>query len=80
MYGGLETMKQLLLRLLCQVILDHQALSYLLALLSQNHKKSIKKEACWTVSNITAGNKAQIQVKIMLILIVNIMLQGFCQS
>jgi hypothetical protein len=29
--------------------------------LTQNHKKSIKKEACWTVSNITAGNKDQIQ-------------------
>lgn len=47
-----------------QVILDHQALPYLLALLSQNHKKSIKKEACWTVSNITAGNKSQIQAVI----------------
>lgn len=27
-----------------------------------NHpKKSIRKEACWTISNITAGNKQQIQ-------------------
>jgi len=30
-----------------------------------NHpKESIKKEACWTLSNITAGNKAQIQAVI----------------
>ncbi|CAH1450306.1 unnamed protein product [Lactuca virosa] len=33
----------------------------LLNLLTNNHKKSIKKEACWTISNITAGNKKQIQ-------------------
>jgi len=31
--------------------------------LTQNHKKSIKKEACWTISNITAGTKEQIQVR-----------------
>uniref|UniRef100_A0A0D9UZ59 Importin subunit alpha n=1 Tax=Leersia perrieri TaxID=77586 RepID=A0A0D9UZ59_9ORYZ len=42
-------------------IIDHQALPCLLNLLTQNHKKSIKKEACWTISNITAGNKDQIQ-------------------
>jgi importin subunit alpha-1 len=36
----------------------------LLALLTRNHKKSIKKEACWTISNITAGNKDQIQAVI----------------
>jgi hypothetical protein len=30
--------------------------------LTTNHKKSIKKEACWTISNITAGNREQIQV------------------
>jgi hypothetical protein len=30
--------------------------------LTNNYKKSIKKEACWTISNITAGNKEQIQV------------------
>jgi hypothetical protein len=45
-----------------QCIIDHQALPCLLNLLTQNHKKSIKKEACWTISNITAGNKDQIQV------------------
>jgi len=50
--------------LLLQCIIDHQALPCLLNLLTQNHKKSIKKEACWTISNITAGNKDQIQVYI----------------
>ncbi|GAB2277398.1 hypothetical protein Dimus_012103 [Dionaea muscipula] len=29
-----------------------------------NHKKSIKKEACWTISSITASNKEQIQAVI----------------
>ncbi|OAY72304.1 Importin subunit alpha-1a [Ananas comosus] len=43
-------------------VIDHQALQCLLNLLTHNHKKSIKKEACWTISNITAGNKDQIQV------------------
>lgn len=27
-----------------------------------NQKRSIRKEACWTISNVTAGNAAQIQV------------------
>lgn len=44
-----------------QVIINNNALPCLLALLTNNHKKSIKKEACWTISNITAGNKEQIQ-------------------
>uniref|UniRef100_A0A674A286 Importin subunit alpha n=1 Tax=Salmo trutta TaxID=8032 RepID=A0A674A286_SALTR len=44
-----------------QVILNCSALPCLLHLLS-SPKESIKKEACWTVSNITAGNRAQIQV------------------
>jgi len=47
-----------------QCIIDHQALPRLMNLLTQNHKKSIKKEACWTISNITAGNKDQIQAVI----------------
>lgn len=46
----------------CQVILSCSALPCLLHLLS-SPKESIKKEACWTVSNITAGNRAQIQVQ-----------------
>ena len=46
-----------------QCIINFQALPCLLNLLTHNHKKSIKKEACWTISNITAGNKDQIQVR-----------------
>ncbi|KAK6941052.1 Armadillo [Dillenia turbinata] len=44
-----------------QCVINHQALPCLLSLLTHNHKKSIKKEACWTISNITAGNREQIQ-------------------
>jgi hypothetical protein len=44
-----------------QIIINCRALPSLLALLTTDHKKSIKKEACWTISNITAGNKDQIQ-------------------
>ncbi|CAN6468595.1 unnamed protein product [Victoria cruziana] len=47
-----------------QYVINHQALPCLLNLLTHNHKKSIKKEACWTISNITAGNKDQIQAVI----------------
>ncbi|KAA8543049.1 hypothetical protein F0562_021456 [Nyssa sinensis] len=47
-----------------QVIIEHQALPCLLNLLTHNYKKSIKKEACWTISNITAGNRDQIQAVI----------------
>lgn len=48
-----------------QCIINHGALPSLLSLLTHNHKKSIKKEACWTISNITAGNKEQIQAVIV---------------
>ncbi|KAL9668222.1 hypothetical protein QQ045_002598 [Rhodiola kirilowii] len=44
-----------------QLVIDYQALGCLLSLLTGSYKKSIKKEACWTISNITAGNKDQIQ-------------------
>ncbi|KAF3490431.1 hypothetical protein F2Q69_00056762 [Brassica cretica] len=44
-----------------QCVISHGALLSLLSLLTHNHKKSIKKEACWTISNITAGNRDQIQ-------------------
>ncbi|GMY21941.1 importin subunit alpha-4-like isoform X1 [Fagus crenata] len=47
-----------------QFVIDNQVLTCLYKLLTQNHKKSIKKEACWTISNITAGNKGQIQAVI----------------
>jgi len=44
-----------------QIIINCGALPCLLNLLQTTHKKSIKKEACWTLSNITAGTKDQIQ-------------------
>jgi importin subunit alpha-6/7 len=44
-----------------QIIINCGALKSLLGLLQGDYKKSIKKEACWTISNITAGNKDQIQ-------------------
>ncbi|GAB4855661.1 Importin subunit alpha-4 [Ancistrocladus abbreviatus] len=47
-----------------QFIIDNQVLPNLYKLLTENHKKSIKKEACWAISNITAGNKAQVQAVI----------------
>ncbi|KAK8960310.1 Importin subunit alpha-1 [Platanthera guangdongensis] len=47
-----------------QYVISHGALPFLLNLLTQSYKKSIKKEACWTISNITAGNKEQIQAVI----------------
>ncbi|XP_031103474.1 importin subunit alpha-2-like isoform X2 [Ipomoea triloba] len=47
-----------------QHIIDNQGLYRLSTLLTGNYKKSIKKEACWTISNITAGNTQQIQAVI----------------
>ncbi|KEH41662.1 importin subunit alpha [Medicago truncatula] len=49
-----------------QVIVDHQeALRGLYNLLTLDCKyKRTKEEACWTISNITAGNKQQIQAVI----------------
>ncbi len=44
-----------------QVIINCNVLSALSALLS-SPKEGIRKEACWTISNITAGTTAQIQV------------------
>ena len=44
-----------------QAIINCGALMCLLHLLNTSPKKSIKKEACWTISNITAGTKEQIQ-------------------
>ena len=51
----------LIWKFLLQVILTCSALPCLLHLLSSS-KESIRKEACWTISNITAGNRMQIQV------------------
>jgi hypothetical protein len=49
------------------VVIDNQVLPGILSLL-QNQKitESIMKEVCWTISNITAGTKEQVQVKITL--------------
>eukprot|EP01018_Ginkgo_biloba_P008271 Gb_19762 [translate_table: standard] len=44
-----------------QYVINNQVLPCLYSILRSNHRKSIKKEACWTVSNITAGSKEQIQ-------------------
>lgn len=45
-----------------QVVLNCSVLPCLLNLLG-SPKETIRKEACWTISNITAGNKNQIQVR-----------------
>ncbi|XP_059654399.1 importin subunit alpha-1a-like [Cornus florida] len=47
-----------------ECIINHQVLPRLLILLTSNYKKSIKKKACLAISNITAGNKEQIQAVI----------------
>ena len=39
-----------------QCIINHQALPCLLNPFTNNHKKSVKKEACWIISNITASS------------------------
>jgi hypothetical protein len=44
-----------------QVVLNCNVLPALLSLLS-SPKEGIRKEACWTISNITAGTVAQVQV------------------
>ena len=44
------------------MVIDAGVLPHLLTLL-QSPKESIKKEACWTLSNITAGIQTQIQVR-----------------
>lgn len=61
-----------------QVILNCSALPCLHHLLS-SPKESVRKEACWTISNITAGNRHQIQVHILsLCLIVSKTLYVLC--
>ncbi|KAG2331252.1 hypothetical protein Bca4012_019175 [Brassica carinata] len=47
-----------------QTVVDHQVLPSLLDLITKTYKKSIKKEACWAISNITAGSSNQIQAVI----------------
>ena len=43
-----------------QVVITSGALPALLSLLS-SPKDGIRKEACWTISNVTAGSQLQIQ-------------------
>jgi len=45
-----------------QVVLGCSILPCLQHLLNNCPKESIRKEVCWTISNITAGNRFQIQV------------------
>ncbi|KAK7337678.1 hypothetical protein VNO77_18263 [Canavalia gladiata] len=46
---------------LAQLVIDNQVLPRLFRLLTQNRNKIILKEVCWTISNITAGNRTQKQ-------------------
>ena len=49
-----------------QVVINNQALPRILNLLIANQtKKDIVREACWTISNIAAGTKEQIQVEMV---------------
>ncbi|GMP63698.1 hypothetical protein CsSME_00025295 [Camellia sinensis var. sinensis] len=57
-----------------QFVIENHVLPCLYQLLTQNHKKSIKKEACWTISNITAGNRSQIQAWEQAVIEANIIL------
>ncbi|CAA7398355.1 unnamed protein product [Spirodela intermedia] len=47
-----------------QYMIDCQALPSLLSLLKHTRNKDIKREVCWTISNITAGTTEQIQAVI----------------
>ncbi|KAG7657540.1 Armadillo [Arabidopsis suecica] len=47
-----------------QCVIDSGALPCFLNILTHNYKKDIKKDACWTISNITAGTQEQIQMVI----------------
>ena len=50
-----------------QAVIDNQALPRILHLLTaQQTNKAIVRGACWTISNITAGTKEQIQVEMVL--------------
>lgn len=49
-----------------QAVLNCNPLGSLHALL-RSGAETLRKEACWTLSNITAGNAGQIQVRIVLV-------------
>ncbi|WJX89578.1 hypothetical protein P8452_71563 [Trifolium repens] len=44
-----------------QVVINHRSLPCLLRLLTDYHWNNIKKDACWTISNIAARNSEKIQ-------------------
>ena len=51
----------------CLQIIENQALPGILHLLTaQQTNKSIVRGACWTISNITAETKQQVQVEMVL--------------
>ncbi|XP_045831411.1 importin subunit alpha-2-like [Trifolium pratense] len=47
-----------------QVVINHRPLPSLLRLLTHDDNNTIKKSACWTISNIVVGNKEHIQTVI----------------
>jgi importin subunit alpha-1 len=47
-----------------QVLVENDILNYLAPLLARNYPKSIKKQACLIVSNISTGSKDNIQAVI----------------
>lgn len=47
-----------------QVLVENDILNYLAPLLARNYPKSIKKQACLIVSNISTGSKDNIQVEV----------------
>ncbi|KAF8039310.1 hypothetical protein BT93_B1752 [Corymbia citriodora subsp. variegata] len=47
-----------------QLVIDKQGLPFLYKILTQNCDRRVKKEACWVIANITAGNTNQIQAVI----------------
>ena len=48
-----------------QSVINSGVLPILANMLTQDYDQGVKKDACWTVSNITAGTEEQIQVRIL---------------
>ena len=47
-----------------QVVINCSVLPSLITILATPHE-NLRKEACWAISNITAGNRVQIQVYVL---------------
>ena len=60
-----------------QIVLNCSVMQCLVHLLT-SPKESIRKEACWTISNITAGNRQQIQVLKLTLNDLTLLLTWFC--